>query len=1311
MLQPQKKKLNPAQKSRALTPRNKSKAPASYDVDWDAVRSVNDNVAVQAVKMFDPTGISSYPDVYYAAKDLSEGKGSWGELGLNILGALPMVGKAKAVFRLGKAVNASKTVKNTVKVAKVAEKLAAKVNKATSLVPLATSANKAKKVVGKTAVQAEKLAKWMSKPITPKSKLTSSKIFDKTDAKNLAVDILDLANVSADAVSVAKQVPGAAKQTVENTKKVVKATEEVTKKVIDKTEKLLETPSPIDKKKVIQYYNTDPKRGEVEKPGQIADVQYVPVSNSIQLEKWKEQKLAYGTGEEGIGDPPTSMFKKPNILQQEYIDPIYSYSERKKLYPGEDEFFKANPNVGGMAAEDQSVIINPYSTLTDEEKQGIKINETARLAMRGGYKRPTFDLTPEQQEYFNTMNNGKPYSTDEQDIRETIIGRILSGDDSAGNVTPEQKKYAEELQSVLERSKDYATGMSGMMKSKIGMGNAFEQPAIKRMSQAMPKTGMTPEGIGTHYMSSVDNYAVPELQDFGGTGLTLVDPDSKSKEAIKFNSPEEAEYFAKHYKEVAPMTNMFGELNSYSYGTNSQGIMKSKMNPRKKYANGSDAKGMNVNNYIISPAQALNDYNIMMAKVEQKAMSNPWLPIVAAVGGAAQSFVGNAGMLTKKPGNFSVTGSAPDTTNPAFQSPIGDRYKQAMGTNSIQADAEVEGGEVYETPQGEVGEFQGPSHAEGGIPLEVVDTPVDNPNNGEVQKETKVYSKELMLKGKSLAERKEARERLIANLEDTASEPLVDQAIKNASKRKMMAIQKEEVADLDFQEKVNNIQQMADTMVAAYGTSMAGLQANPMEESMEYGYGSGMTGVQKYDWGTPINGIQYDENGNPILGFAEGFGVNSDGYTGDQYNQIPITPKINTGKTGAPGFVEDFGLNADYQPEVYGTGDIKNYNTETVKNIQTAIGTVPDGDWGKNSNTALREWQKINRPDLYAGNIKKFGENYGFTQKFMEKGLSSTSAKLMGITTEGYKFNGTLSPEAKVDTSQTGVVLTDKEKEAAEDAAFYTPGQVGTPIASKEAENPPGTMFSRGLEKIGGAGAGLPGIGDAVKLFGNYLGMTSGIKTANEQRATDVTKTNVYKNAGEESQRLLDNAKKGIEISKAQAIVKANTNTRTGRKGARNSARGVNQMRAMDWLYDTALNQQIADISAGAAQQMSGIDVQKSGVAMNADQLKGQGEWQATLANDADKDAYYTALALGRKDFATGMQQSGKDLNSMKENKIVEGLMKQYGTYFSGSNSGVAAKSFEEITGKNKKEEIFLGPDGKTKFKLGKDNKLIQVTT
>ena len=261
-----------------------------------------------------------------------------------------------------------------------------------------------------------------------------------------------------------------------------------------------------------------------------------------------------------------SMFKKPSILQQEYIDPIYSYSERTKLYPGEEKLFRERPGVAGMATGDNRVIINPYSPISKEMKDLVRTNETARLAMRNGYPRPDFELTPKQQEFFNTVQNGKPYSEDLQDIKETIAARVMTGDDSAQDYTKEQEMYADKLFDVLKKSKEYATGMSGMMKSKIGMGNAFEHPAIKRMSQAMPKTGMTPEGTGTHYMSSVDNYAVPELQDLGEEELTLVDPDSRSREAIRFNSPEEANYFAEHYKDVAPMTNMFGELNSFQSG-------------------------------------------------------------------------------------------------------------------------------------------------------------------------------------------------------------------------------------------------------------------------------------------------------------------------------------------------------------------------------------------------------------------------------------------------------------------------------------------------------------------------------------------------------------------------------------------------------------------------------------------------------------------------------------------------------------------------------------------------------------------------
>jgi hypothetical protein len=68
----------PVAGSSPLVPYNNSqrvKAQAGMQMDWDAVRNVNDNGLVQTAKIFDPTGISSYPDVYYAYKDMVAEKG------------------------------------------------------------------------------------------------------------------------------------------------------------------------------------------------------------------------------------------------------------------------------------------------------------------------------------------------------------------------------------------------------------------------------------------------------------------------------------------------------------------------------------------------------------------------------------------------------------------------------------------------------------------------------------------------------------------------------------------------------------------------------------------------------------------------------------------------------------------------------------------------------------------------------------------------------------------------------------------------------------------------------------------------------------------------------------------------------------------------------------------------------------------------------------------------------------------------------------------------------------------------------------
>ena len=94
--------------------------------------------------------------------------------------------------------------------------------------------------------------------------------------------------------------------------------------------------------------------------------------------------------------------------QPEWIEP--QIKQRTELYPGEIDFFKKNPNVSGMAAEDNAAILNPYSSLSDDEKQSVLLNEKARILMRVQNIKPTFSLTPGQKIKFKNYGS-------EQDIK------------------------------------------------------------------------------------------------------------------------------------------------------------------------------------------------------------------------------------------------------------------------------------------------------------------------------------------------------------------------------------------------------------------------------------------------------------------------------------------------------------------------------------------------------------------------------------------------------------------------------------------------------------------------------------------------------------------------------------------------------------------------------------------------------------------------------------------------------------------------------------------------------------------------------
>jgi len=94
--------------------------------------------------------------------------------------------------------------------------------------------------------------------------------------------------------------------------------------------------------------------------------------------------------------------------------------------------------------------------------------------------------------------------------------------------------------------------MNAMMKARLAYANEFGNPAAQRMITLPDHLYDFGDGnMGSHYMASMDNYAVPQIQDVNGK-LVLGDFGPESNEAIRFDRPEDAQYFAEHYKDVSP---------------------------------------------------------------------------------------------------------------------------------------------------------------------------------------------------------------------------------------------------------------------------------------------------------------------------------------------------------------------------------------------------------------------------------------------------------------------------------------------------------------------------------------------------------------------------------------------------------------------------------------------------------------------------------------------------------------------------------------------------------------------------------------
>lgn len=156
--------------------------------------------------------------------------------------------------------------------------------------------------------------------------------------------------------------------------------------------------------------------------------------------------------------PDPTVFAPPAQQQQSMMT---FGVEHRNPDAGEDAYFRSHPEVAGMAGDDDRIVLNPYSRNRPDQQQAVARNEAIRIWIDRNKPELKFSVTEQQKKAFQGTEYGKPEN--EHLLKSTLVARILTGDQSAGAVTDEQRAAASRIWEQLN------------------------QPAAKAQQQSLPK--------------------------------------------------------------------------------------------------------------------------------------------------------------------------------------------------------------------------------------------------------------------------------------------------------------------------------------------------------------------------------------------------------------------------------------------------------------------------------------------------------------------------------------------------------------------------------------------------------------------------------------------------------------------------------------------------------------------------------------------------------------------------------------------------------------------------------------------------------
>ena len=190
---------------------------------------------------------------------------------------------------------------------------------------------------------------------------------------------------------------------------------------------------------------------------------------------------------------------------------------------------------------------------------------------------------------------------------------------------------------------------------------------------------------------------------------------------------------------------------------------------RKKYL-----EGGKIHNYVEDPTKAIYNNNLMIDQALIQAAQETELMKTIGSG-----LMGLGQQLPGAIGGFKQTFGKPATATTETETEMATGGKVPV---------EIEGKEVFETPMGQLFKAKGPSHEHGGIDINLPEG-------------TEIFSRRLMVDGKSMADRKLARENEVKRLEKRSKYNPLD---KNMLKRIKLKNDAEELFDMSIMQAAFN---------------------------------------------------------------------------------------------------------------------------------------------------------------------------------------------------------------------------------------------------------------------------------------------------------------------------------------------------------------------------------------------------------------------------------------------------------------------------------------------------------------------------